>query len=454
MKKSCVVTMMVALLVAGAATAVDLSRYYALGDSMTAGYASGSLHEYYQRRAYPAMLAQQAGTTPFELPLISAPGIDTILGLIQLNPGPVIMKVDTVQGQPINAQLEGPYNNLAVPGATVHDMLYTTGNIMNLLAGNTDNVMHDLILRNGVNTALEQAIGAQPTFITVWIGQNDVLGTVLWGTPIDGVNMTPVADFATDYANALGALATILPNTDVVVFNIGNATAVPFVSTIAPYLDVPGVGHVPLIGSNGLLPEDAYVTLGASSLMAMGYGIPVELGGSGLPLPEDIDLTTGAPGVVLRAEEIAVINQRTAELNAVIADTAAAFGYPVLDINGLFDDIVNGEYPTFGGIELTPDFLVGGIFSYDGIHPQDIGQAMIAMWLIDLINEHYGADIPQINMDEVLCDGGCADQGPPAKVKTLLPTFSKQAFHQLLELYPLRALPEKPAGRRVGGARH
>ena len=95
-----------------------------------------------------------------------------------------------------------------MPGADLYDMLFTTGNIYNLLAGHQDNVMHDLILRDGEHTALEQAIGLQPTFVTMWIGNNDVLNAALAGTPVEGVTMTPVATFEQLYNTALGALRT------------------------------------------------------------------------------------------------------------------------------------------------------------------------------------------------------------------------------------------------------
>ena len=63
---------------------------------------------------------------------------------------------------------------------------------------------------------------------------------------------------------------------------------------------------------------------------------------------------------------------------------------------------------------------------------QNIGQAIVAMELIDFINAEFGASIPQVNMDQVLCLGGCADQGPPAGAPTKDFVFSPDAMHQLL----------------------
>jgi lysophospholipase L1-like esterase len=438
---SCLVVLLGALPVAAQ---IDMSVYVALGDSLTAGFASGSLHEHYQQRAYPSLLAQQAGAGMFELPLISAPGIDAILHLESLSP-PVILPSAATPGMPINIDYPAPYNNLGVPGATLFDMLFTTGNVTNLMVGNTENIMFDIILRDGVNPAINQAIGLNPTFVTVWIGNNDILGAAVTGTPADLVTMTPVELFQPMYAEALGALSQ-MTSADVVVLTIPPVTAIPFVTTIPPYLDTP-IGRVPLIGTYGPLPEDALVTLGASGLLAAGIGIPVELGGSGLPLPEDIDINTGAYGVVLRPEEIAIINERVIALNEVIASTAAAFGYPVLDVHEIFSDIVQGELPMFGTIELSADFLTGGIFSYDGVHPHNIGQGLIAMHLIDLINSAYGSSIPQVNMYAIL-------QGETAKSAQQEEfVFTEEAFAQLQKIFPLRADRQRSERQPRSGAR-
>ncbi len=430
MKKTILITCLVALLAATPAMAqVDLSNYVALGDSIAAGMASNSLMDFYQERSYPAVLAAQAGSQDFELPLVSEPGVPPILELVHLVPAPVILPVGMIPGDPVNVALPRPYNNLGVPGATLFDMIFTTGDINNLLAGNTDNEMHDMILRNGINTALEQAIGLQPTFITVGIGNNDELGAVLAATPIDGVTMTPVDQFALLYNNAIGALVTNT-SADIVLMNIPSSTAIPFVTTIPPFVDIPGLGLTPLMGTHGPLTVDSRVTLGAGPLIAMGYGLPL-----GPPLPEDLDFLTGEPGYVLRPEEIAAIDDRIDAYNAIIADVAATYGLPVFDHPAFFAGIVADGAGPFGGIQITADFLLGGDFSYDGVHAQNIGYALLADGLIQFINAEYGSDIPGVNMAEVLFEGDWQTPGiSPAAAKATI--FSREAHQQLLNLFP------------------
>jgi hypothetical protein len=432
MKKLLVATCLVALLAAAPATAqVNLTNYVALGDSFTAGFVSGSLMNWYQERSFPAVLAEQAGSPVFEQPYVSQPGIAPILELVTLVPQPTIAPVSLIPGQPTNAEYPYPYNNLGIPGADLFDMIFQTGDITNLLQGDFDNVMFDIVLRNGINTALEQAIGLQPTFMTVWIGNFDVLGAVLTGTPIDGVTMTPVDIFAGLYSNAIGALATNTP-ADIVLINLPYPTQFPFATTLDPYVDIPGLGRWYLVADTGVLTDGDLVTLAAGDLIANeGYGLP-----GGPPLPDNLNLLTGEPGVVLRAAEIETINNQVDAYNAAIAQAAAGFFCSVFDANALFAGIATGQnLPDYGGVTLNADFLLGGIFSYDGIHPQRIGNAWVADNLIQFINTEYGNDIPRVNMAEVLFEGDWQTPGvSPAKARETV--MSREAFEQLLKLAP------------------
>ncbi len=445
MKKVLALAVAAVVLATVPAAAVDFTTYVALGDSLTAGYASGGLAQPYQEGSYPALLARQAGAPVFEQPLVEYPGIPPVLILLQLYPGPVLAPASEIPGNPLNAEYPYPYNNLGVPGADLYDLLFTTGDIYNLLAGNLDNVMYDLILRDGEHTALEQAIGLDPTFLTLWIGNNDVLGAAVYATPIDGVTMTPVANFEQMYNTVAAALAGHT-SADMVFINLPDVTAIPFITTLKPFIELPDGSHVPLIGSKGPLPEDAYVTLGASSLLAQGIGIPVELGGTGIPLPEDLQITAGGviPGVVLRQDEVAVINDRVAAFNDIIAAAAESVGAKVFDVNAFFNKVAAGELWAVGGLEIGTDYLVGGLFSYDGVHPQSIGYGIIAAELIDFINEaydlkNYGGEITNVNMYEIMT-GSAEDQPVPTPLTTadIQRLFTPEAFQTLQRVFAPR----------------
>src|SRR3978361_439197 len=123
------------LLTAGAASAAvstgaaDFKTYVAFGDSLTAGFSSGALSETYQRNSYPALIYRQVygNDTNFAQPLVSAPGIGSgggILGLRGLFP--TLITPNPKRDQPINRPYPAAVNHIAVPGATLHDLVSKT----------------------------------------------------------------------------------------------------------------------------------------------------------------------------------------------------------------------------------------------------------------------------------------------------------------------------------------
>ena len=354
MKKTALVLLVTALLAAPAMAQVDFTRYVALGDSLTAGVASGSIMDYYQQRSYPQLLATQAGAGTLQGPFVAPPGLSPILELQSLSP----LTIGATDMQPpadpfeyfYNLTLEAPYQNLGLSGANTNDLITKTGNALNLVSGNFDNVVYDITLRVPQQpdpatwdlvdyTAMVAAIGQQPTFVTVWIGNNDVLGAVLAATPMEGVTMTPVASFAADYAMLIGGLAMSLPNAQIVILDVfGDARWIPFTTTVPGSVDVPGVGTIALMGEDGPIGAGDYLTLPAASLIGQGMGLPIP---GSPPLPENLNPATGAPGVVLRAAEIAIINERIAAFNGIIAATADQFSNVHLySTSELFEEIV------------------------------------------------------------------------------------------------------------------
>ena len=366
----------------------DFTRYVAIGDSLTAGFMSGGLARSAQLNSYPILIYRQAtgqgaGTTAgFEQPYVSDPGIPALLELKSLTP--LIIGPRPGSGQPQNLNLQRPYNNLAVPGADVHDAVATV----------TDKGgLHDLILR-GLGTQLQQAIALDPTFATVWIGNNDVLGAALSGRVIEGVTITPVARFEADFKTIVNALAG--RGVEMAIANIPEVTGIPYVTTIPPVVVNPANNQVvivngqlvPLIGPGGPLTPDDRVLLTARAELAQGKGIPVALGGTGQPLSD---------AVVLSAAEIAAITARIAAFNDIIRSEASRVGAAFVDVNAVFREIA-ADGINVGGITFTENFLTGGIFSYDGVHPNAFGYAYTANLFIDAINGQFGGEIPLVNL--------------------------------------------------------
>lgn len=456
-RKTMTLSLALLLAVAGGAFAqVNLSNYVALGDSLTAGFSSAGLSQYYQQDSYPAILAQQFNMPSFQQPLVSDPGLPPTLELVALHVtsqgiSPVI-QTKAGLGTPLNATYSGIYNNLGIPGATVANLLTLTGNIYNLqqdflalAAGQVPLVvpMADLVLRDGQNPAINQAIGKRGTIYTVWIGSNDALGAVLTGVVLDGVTLTPADTFQTEYQTLLGGLHQQVPAAKLVVATIQDV--LPYATTIKPYLINPANGsHIPLIGEAGPLTENDYVTLAASSLIAQGIGVPVAAGGTGQPLPEgSIDQTGLHSGVILRAAEMATILARIGEYNQIIKGTAAAMGASVVDIHAVYQDwAANGV--KVGGAVLTTSFLTGGIFSYDGLHNTRLGYALIANEFVKVINRDLGADVPPVDLRPFLLATAASTSVLASNV-----VFSLEAQKGLLRMFAPYALTDRLEPQRV-----
>jgi lysophospholipase L1-like esterase len=384
-------TVILALLLATLSTAafaqVDFNNYVALGDSLTAGFWSGGLVATVQANSYPALIHRQAtgSDSGFEQPLVSPPGIPAALHLVHLVPSPVIAP-QSGQGVPTNLNLGRPYNNLGVPGSRLHDTLATT-----------TGGLHDLILRNPNfrnTTALQQALALRPTFVTLWIGNNDVLGAATSGIVIDGVTLTTVDSFRADYTTVAGALKA--SGAKLAFANIPDVTSIPFVITIPPVVVNPATRQpvlvngspIPLIGPKGLLGAGDHVLLTAQADLAKGIGIPAQLGGTGQPLP-DSD--------VLDAQETAKIQDRINNFNAIISQAASDAGAALVDANALLRNLATNGLD-IGGVTYTNAFLTGGVFSYDGVHPTPFGYAVVANAFIDAINAKFGSNIPDVNL--------------------------------------------------------
>jgi lysophospholipase L1-like esterase len=496
----------VALAASVALAAPDFSYYVAMGDSLTAGWQSGCLVDRHQLRSYPAVLAQQFGTTVaqvggdletgdrnlahFQQPLVSEPGIPHPCSTLTFDPNTGAIGIDQhlgeAPGSPENTALPRPYNNLGIPGSHSYDMIDVTH------SSGTD--AFSLVLRNfpgspldGTN-AVEQAILQHPTFLTIFIGNNDTLdaagtATVISGScaafnpagggSCEGFTFTTVDKFTTKYTEMLQTLHAALPNTTIMVVNLHNITSIPFATTVPPVVFNPQTnqpvldpqGHViPLIGeahdgSVGQIdPTSTLVTLPALSLEAVGFGIPCAVAPSlqfcDHPLPDGHLVPPGGscngtalanggvcPGVLLYSDEIALLLQRVATFNQAIATAAAANGAQVFDANGLFKDIVaNGR--TYGGITVTTKFLTGGFFSYDGVHPSNIGYAIAADEFVKFINATYGASVPRVDVyaalfqPDVAPSSGAAPQDSPRRislgVRSLYPV---QTWQSILDVF-------------------
>ncbi|HUP01893.1 MAG TPA: hypothetical protein VM737_10290 [Gemmatimonadota bacterium] len=395
----------------------DLSRYVAIGNTLTAGFQSAALGEAGQSCSYPLLLAQQVGAEgDFEQPLVSSPGIaapGSDVGRLELvSLQPLVIERAAPAGQPLNADLPRPYDNLGVPGALGYEALTAESRATSL----SGNAFFDFVLR-GFGTWEEQTARRNATFVTVFLGSNEALGyATRGGDPALAPGLPiPTASFGLVYDVFIGSLRRTTDQ--IVLLNVPDVTVIPFMTTIPPVVVDPatlqpvlgpGGQPIPLIGPDGPLALGDLVTLNALDLLLQGIGVPAAVGGSGQPLPNS---------VVLNASEQAVAAGAVQGYNTVIGQIAAKHGLAVVDINAVLADIVANGFLANGQL-LTTDFITGGLFSLDGIHPTCKGYGIIANELIAVINAEFGASIPPVSIGDLPGVTGAAGAPLPDGLRT------------------------------------
>src|SRR5450759_2086436 len=145
--------------------------YVAIGNSIHAGFQSNGTHDSTPRQHYAALFGR--GCTP--------PIVNGLTGALYANAPAGTCDLRTP------ASVTDILNNVAVPGARVLDP--TSPSTV------ASNALTTFIL--GGKTQVQRALDANPTFVSIWIGNNDVLQPALSGLfqPI----VSTQAQFQTSY---------------------------------------------------------------------------------------------------------------------------------------------------------------------------------------------------------------------------------------------------------------
>ena len=448
------------------AGSADFSNYVSLGNSLTAGFTDGALFQASQTLSLPNLLSQKfslVGGGSFTQPLTN----DNIGGLaaggtrIQ-NPrlvfggagpvgletliGPVTVTTDIALNNPT-----GPFNNLGVPGAkSFHLLAPGYGNLANVSLGLANPYFVRMTGSTPNASVLELAVAQAPSFFTLWIGNNDVLGYATTGG--DGTNpITPVSGApGVGFDGSYGALIATLTagGAQGVVANIPNVTDVPHFTTV-PH------NPVPLDAATAAAVNGAYAPYNGGLQAAFGA-----LTGTGLFTQEELDARTisfaagtnnavviedetltdlgainpafaalpkirqateadlivlpaasfigtlAVPGNPLTVNGVAIpladkwvlIPSEQAEIaiateafNQIIAAAASQAGLALVDANSLLNQLANGGI-TSGDFTLTSSLVTGSAFSLDGIHPTARGYALLANEFMKAIDVTYGSN--------------------------------------------------------------
>ena len=379
-------------------TPVDplFARYVSMGNSITAGFQSGGINDSTQQQSYAVVLAK-AMRSPFFPPLLNRPGCPPPYTNV-FTGARVSGGIATTCALRKIPPIPPPYiSNTAVPGAKVNDIY------RNLGADSSANALTQFFL--GGLTQAQMMANAQPTFVSVWIGNNDVLGAATSSTnPGDSTAITPVALFQSRYDSVTSLVAAAKPN-GAVLIGVGNVTDLPYFSAGAVYWAI----------KNHQAPPDSFPTLftvsancapavtgipgarGDTVLVPFPYGAAL-LGAAQAGAPRNLDCSDSVVAIVTPPELRNLVGAVLA-YNAHISAQATAHQWAYLDPNFTLDSLrlvaaAVRPFPLLGQPCSANPF--GTAFSCDGVHPSAASHKLIAQKLRTAINSAYSTTIPAI----------------------------------------------------------
>jgi lysophospholipase L1-like esterase len=442
----------------------DFTKYVALGDSFAAGFSDGALFIEGQKNAYPNILAQQfalVGGGEFTTPLMADNFGGLLLGGIPIQGvrlyfnGATPLSVTGAPTTEVTNHLSGFFNNMGIPGAkSFHLIAPGYGNTAGV-AGGTASPYFSRFSSNTTTTVLADALSQTPTFFSLWIGGNDVLGYALTGG--DGTNpITPTDTFNGAYNTIASQLAA--GGRKGVVANLPYVGSLPHFTTV-PYNPVPldaatvaQLNSPAAYGAYNAGITQAFAYLVANNLMSQADADAEKAkrtitfrAGSGnavvimdeyltnltginpalvsmrqataedlivLPASSFIGTAVGGDpskvnGVsvpladkwVLSKNEISELKAATDAYNAIIQAAATANDLAFVDAKAIMTQLSTTGI-TANNYTLNTAFATGGAFSLDGFHPTPRGYALIANEFIKAINTKYGSNLKGVNLGD------------------------------------------------------
>jgi lysophospholipase L1-like esterase len=383
-------------------------RYVSLGNSVTAGLQSGGINVQLQRQAYPVLLAEKANAS-FGIPALSMPGC----------PPPFAGPLTTTRISEIECNYrswDAPevVQNLAVPGAAVADLDATFG---------TGTVLNTFIL--GGRTQISAMQDADPTLVSVWIGNNDALSAALTG---DTTALTPLAAFQSQFADIVAAINGTDAEDAILIGAVNALAALPALQPGAYFWALaqsPPAGLPTINVANNCAPFDGGGNpnpLSARLISFIGVSYAIAAGED----PVNIDCVNGVqigaayvPDYLVDETEQAVIAARVAAFNAYIEQQANDNGWIYLDPNAALvapalgnPDLIRKcqtlatatDAPSFAAavaascpVDLDPateETFFGSYISFDGVHPSAAGHVVMANALAEALNTAHGLSLP------------------------------------------------------------
>ena len=407
---------------AAKAGSADFTRYIAVGNSLTAGFADGGLYLEGQQNSYPSIIAKQmaaVGGGAFVQPLFNesqanGSGYIKLTGFTATG-SPVTANVTenvAVRGQvsvpgfgnvTLYTKYTGDINNYGVPGIKLQQAAFAPYGNLNgyyerMLAGNSPTN----------NTAYIDFVTAKPfTFFTNWLGNNDALGYATSGGA--GDVLTDKAQFTQLYNLVIGKLTAA--NQKGAVATIPDVTSIPYFNTVtvgailaAVKAANPAAQAIYVSARTNANPgTGTYAARIATTADLITLTFPTSKMGQPVSTPAGMlpygltPLTPIETQYVLDANEVILAKDYVNSYNTTIKAVAATKGLALFDaftfLNG-----VKQHGLVVDGVSVTSSFISGGLFSLDGVHLTPRGYAIVANEFIKAINNQYGSTIPTVSV--------------------------------------------------------
>ena len=431
---------------------LDLSTYVSLGTSLTAGYTDGAVFIAGQQNSMPNILAGKFGTELIQPLMNDNIGGFVFNGNIVISPrfyfngaGPA--RLPAIPTTELTTVLSGPFNNFGVPGAKSFHLGVPGYGTLNPYFGR--------MASSPAATVMGDALETNPTFFTLDIGINDVLGyATSGGSGVDqtgnfdpssygGSDITDPNVFASLVSNMVAALTangakgmllnipyvTSLANFTAVPYNpvpLDAATAGAVSSAFAAYNGGVQQAFAYLVavtpmtqemadaeiakrtisfsaGQNAVLLVDEYLT----DLTAFGIPSYRQSAADDLLLlasstvigttvggnPQYINGVTVPLGDqwVLTPEEQSAIMTATDAYNGALSAIAAST--PNVGVVDLNNVLVDAvDGIQFDAYTANGSLVTGGLISLDGIHPNARGYALVANSVLKAMDAKFGSN--------------------------------------------------------------
>ncbi|MBD1424530.1 SGNH/GDSL hydrolase family protein [Sphingobacterium arenae] len=386
----------------------DFSKYIAVGNSLTAGFADGGLYLEGQQMAFPNLIAEQlreVGGRDFRSPFF-AENERNGSGYLQLK--------ELVNGQPVMEDVTdnlayrepgklskhmGDIENLGVPGMRLD---LSTQDWFGALNMYFERLLPDTDV--GTKTYMQFATEKNHTFFSFWLGNNDVLGYAMNGAVTnEGDPTTVLTETATFEQVYRGFILALTANERKgVVATIPDVTAIPFFTTVTREALIAAVK-----AASGQDVQDIYIETGSDTrraatdedLFVLPFASAGLLGSTSTENPLPYGLHPDHPvesKYVLDDGEVTTIQARIKAFNNIIEDIAEEEDLALADAHAYLNRIQNPGI-VYNGVAVNASFITGNAFSLDGVHLTPMGNALIANLFIEAINKQYSSRIPKVD---------------------------------------------------------